>query len=328
MANVMDIMELAYLCVDTCMEVKEGQKVIVIVDRGCLDYGEALCAAAAIKGARAAITIVPQPKPYDKEPNEIAIAGMRAADVVITGFSSPVTSNQFVHTKGVKDALDAGMRWGTFTPPPPNSRPVTAKDLFDTRDRAYRLAERLTKAESARVTTALGTEVVMSLKGRKSTAISPIYPRSKSDPGRWAAMPLFSESAVSPVEGSAEGLAVIDGMINWIGFVREPVRLRFKKGKVVEISGGADAERLRAIWEQADENATNVAELGIGTVANQLPVGANIDKRLIGTAHFGLGDNYTLGGSVRSNMHLDALMYGVTVELDGEPVVKAGKFLA
>jgi leucyl aminopeptidase (aminopeptidase T) len=116
-------------------------------------------------------------------------------------------------------------------------------------------------------------------------------------------------------------------MINWIGFVREPVRLRSRKAKWRNI-GGADAERLRAIWEQADENATNVAELGIGTVADQLPVGANIDKRLIGTAHFGLGDNYTLGGSVRSNMHLDALMYGVTVELDGEPVVKAGKFLA
>ena len=97
---------------------------------------------------------------------------------------------------------------------------------------------------------------------------------------------------------------------------------------MTDISGGADAERLRAILEKADENATNVAELGIGTVADQLPVGTNIDKRLIGTAHFGLGDNYTLGGSVRSNIHLDALMYGVTVELDGEPVVKAGKFLA
>jgi leucyl aminopeptidase (aminopeptidase T) len=327
MAHVMDIMEVAYVCVDTCMGVQEGQKVLIIVDRACLDYGEALCAAANLKGARTAITIMPEPKPYDKEPNEIAIAGMKAADVVITAFSLPVMANQFIHTKALKDALDGGLRYGTFLPPAPGSRGVTAKDLLETRDRAYRLAERLTKAESARVTTALGTNVVMSLKGRKGTALSPICPKSKSEPGRWASMPNFSEAAVPPLEGSAEGLAVIDGMINWIGSVREPVRLSFKGGRVIEIAGGADAERLRTILGQADENATNVAELGIGTVADQLPIGGNIDKRLIGTAHFGLGDNYTLGGSVRSSIHLDALMYGVTVELDGEPVVKAGKVL-
>jgi leucyl aminopeptidase (aminopeptidase T) len=328
MANVMDIMELAYVCVDTCMGVQEGQKVLVVVDRNCLDYGEALCAAASLKGARTAITIMPEPKPYDKEPNEIVIAGMRAADVVMTAFSLPIMSNQFIHTKALKDSIDGGLRYGTFLPPAPGSRAVTAKELLETRDRAYRLSERLTKAESARVTTALGTEVVMSLKGRKSTALSPICPRSKSEPGRWASMPNFSESAVSPVEGSTEGVAVIDGMINWIGPVREPVRLSFKAGRVAEISGGADAARLRTILEQGDQNAANVAELGIGTVANQLPIGGNVDKRLIGTAHLGLGDNYSLGGSVRSSIHLDALMYGVTVELDGEPVVKGGQFLA
>ncbi len=327
MAHVIDIMDMAFLCVDTCMDVRKGQKVLIIVDRDRLDYGEAFCAAAGLKGARAAIAIVPEPKPYDKEPNEVVIAGMNAADVVIISFSLPVITNQFIHTKAMKDALDRGVRWGNFTPPPPGSRGLTAKDLLETRDRAYRLAEWMTKAESARVTTSLGTEVILSLKSRKSTAISPICPKSRFEPGRWASMPDFSEAAIAPVEGSAEGVAVIDGMINWIGSLREPVRLFFKKGRVTDISGGPDAERLRGILEKADENATNVAELGIGTVANQVPLGTNIDKRLIGTAHLALGDNYTLGGLVRSNIHLDALMYGVTVELDGEPVVKEGKFL-
>ncbi len=328
MANVMDIMEIAYLCTETCMGIQEGQKVLVVVDRDRLDYGEAFCAAAGLKGARPVIAIMPEPKPYDKEPNEIVIAGMKAADVVITSFSLPLTSNQLIHTKAVKDTLDRGVRWGNFTPPPPGSQGLIAKDLLETRDRAYRLAERLTKAESARIMTPLGTKVTLSLKGRKSTAISPICPKSKSEPSRWASMPNFSEAAISPLEGSADGIAVIDGMINWIGSLREPVRLSLKNGKVAEVSGGADAQRLRAILEKADQNATNVAELGIGTVANQLPVGTNIDKRLIGTAHLGLGDNYTLGGSVRSDIHLDALMYKVTIELDGQPVVEAGKFLA
>jgi leucyl aminopeptidase (aminopeptidase T) len=322
----MERMELATLCVETSLGVQKGEKVLVIVDRDRLDYGEAFCAAAGLKEARTAMTVMPELKPYDKEPNELVVAAMNAADVVITCFSSPVTSNQFVHTKARKDALDKGVRFGGFQPPAPGARPITAQDLHETRDRAVRLAERLTKAESARVTTALGTDVSLSLKGRKGTSISPIC--TKHEPNRWAGMPLFSEGAISPVEGSAEGVAVIDGMINWIGFVREPVRLTIRGGKVADVSGGPDAERLRAIWDQADENATNVAELGIGTVANQLPVGANVDKRLIGTAHFGFGDSYTLGGLVRSSMHLDALMYGVTVTLDGEAIVERGKFLA
>ena len=200
-----------------------------------------------------------------------------------------------------------GVRFGGFLPPAPGSRGIAVEDLHETRDRAFRLAERLTKADTARVTTALGTDVSMSLKSRKGTAISPIC--TKYEANRWAGMPLFSEGAISPVEGSAEGVAIIDGMINWIGFVREPLRLVIKKGKAADVSGGADAERLRAIWDQADENATNVAELGIGT------------------AHFGFGDSYTLGGLVRSNMHLDALMYGVTITLDGEAIVERGKFL-
>jgi leucyl aminopeptidase (aminopeptidase T) len=183
--------------------------------------------------------------------------------------------------------LDGGLRYGTFIPPAPGSRGIVAKDLLETRDRAYRLAERLTKAESARVTTALGTNVVMSLKGRKGTALSPICPKSKSEPGRWASMPNFSEAAVPPLEGSAEGVTIIDGMINWIGFVREPVRLSFKEGKVAEISGGPDAERLRTILEQADENATNVAELGSARRTSCLSV--NIYKRLTAIAHSAWG---------------------------------------
>jgi hypothetical protein len=154
MVYVIDIMETAYICVDTCMGVKEGDKTLVIVDRACLDYGEALCAAAILKGARAAVTIMPEPRPYEKEPGEIVIAGMRAADVVITAFSLPVMSNQFIHTKALKDAIDGGLRYGTFLPPAPGTRGASAKELLETRDRAARLAERMTKAMSAHIMTA------------------------------------------------------------------------------------------------------------------------------------------------------------------------------
>ncbi|MBI2177434.1 MAG: aminopeptidase [Candidatus Tectomicrobia bacterium] len=322
MPSMMDRMETAHLCIDTCLGVKEGEKVLVIVDQEHIPWGEALAAAAAIKGATPAIALIPEPRPYQKEPNDMIVAAMNAADVAIAALSD-LAINQFVHTKARKDALARGVRFGNFMAPEPGER-VTAKELLETKARADRLAARLTAAKRARVTTALGTDVSMSLEGRKGYGIASIC----TEKGFWASMPNFSESAVSPLEGTAEGLAVIDGMVNWIGFVREPIRLTMEKGVVAKVSGGADAERLKAIWDQADDNAANVAELGIGTVPNERPRGNNQDKRLIGTAHFGIGDNYSLGGTVRSKMHLDALMYGVTVDLDGEAVVKDGKFLA
>ncbi len=322
MNSLMDRMELAHLCMNTCLGVKKGEKVLVIADSQGFPYGEALAAAASLLGADPTITLVPDHRPYDKEPSALVIAAMNAADVVVHALPE-LAANQFVHTKARKDALAGGARFGNLMVPPPPTT-ATTDDLLQTRDRANKLAGMMTEAKRARVMTALGTDVSMSLEGRKGVGISSIC----TEPGHWASLPNFSESAVSPLEGTAEGVAVIDGMVNWIGFVREPITLIIEKGVVSKVEGGADADRLRAIWDQGDENATNIAELGVGTVPNEQPLGSNLDKRLIGTAHLGVGDNYSLGGSVRSSIHLDALMYGTTVELDGEAVVKDGKFLA
>ena len=324
MTSLMERMEIASLCVDTCLGIKEGEKVLVLADKEHLEYGEALNAAANLLGAGTAITVLPDPKNYEMEPSEMVVAAMNAADVLIVVLSE-LAQNQFAHSIARKEATEKGVRYGGYRILPPGSR-LTREDLLETGERVLRLIDRLTSADSARLTTALGTQVTMSLKGRKGFGVSPIC--TKWEPGRWAGLPNFADAHIAPVEGTGEGVAIIDGMVNWIGFVREPLRITIEKGRITDVSGGADAERLRAILDQGDENATNFAELGMGTVANALPVGSNLDKRLLGTAHIGLGDNSVLTGKVRSNMHMDALMYGATVELDGEPIVKEGKFLA
>ncbi|MFC1492124.1 aminopeptidase, partial [Nitrospinota bacterium] len=313
MASLMGRMEIANLCVDTCLGIKEGDKVLVVVDRERLEYGEALSAAANLRGAETAVTILPDPKHHEMEPSEMVVAAMNAADVLIYSLSD-LGIVHFTHSKARQEARERGIRFAGFTPLPPGSH-VTPEDLHATTERVSRLVERLTAADSARVTTALGTDLTMSLKGRKGLGVSPIC--TEYEPGRGAHMPNYSDAHIAPVEGTAEGTAIIDGMVHQIGFVREPLRITIEKGWITDISGGADAARLRAVWDQADENATNLAELGMGTVSNALPVGSNLDKRLLGTAHIGIGDSFVHGGKVQSNMHMDALMYGATVELDG-----------
>jgi leucyl aminopeptidase (aminopeptidase T) len=51
------------------------------------------------------------------------------------------------------------------------------------------------------------------------------------------------------------------------------------------------------------------------------------DKKLLGTVHFALGDNRSLGGEVESSVHLDGLMLKPTVIADQEVVVENGKVL-
>ncbi|MBW2149957.1 MAG: aminopeptidase, partial [Deltaproteobacteria bacterium] len=75
-------------------------------------------------------------------------------------------------------------------------------------------------------------------------------------------------------------------------------------------------------------NAANIAEFAIGAnPAARITGVINEDKRRIGTVHIAVGDNMTLGGRVRSNIHYDILFFDPTVQLDDETVVESGKLV-
>jgi leucyl aminopeptidase (aminopeptidase T) len=130
------------------------------------------------------------------------------------------------------------------------------------------------------------------------------------------------------VEGSAEGLIIFDHTMDGIGTLKEPIRLRVDSGRVVEIYGGKDADRLRSLIEASDEGATNIAEFAIGTNPKALLIGNMAeDKKREGSIHIAVGDNHKLGGTVKSSIHLDGLMVKPTVELGEEAIVREGRLL-
>jgi leucyl aminopeptidase (aminopeptidase T) len=51
------------------------------------------------------------------------------------------------------------------------------------------------------------------------------------------------------------------------------------------------------------------------------------DKKLLGTVHFAIGDNESLGGQIQSTVHLDGLMLKPTVIADKKILVENGKIL-
>ncbi len=137
----------------------------------------------------------------------------------------------------------------------------------------------------------------------------------------------YAEAAIAPVEGTAEGVFKVDASMLGIGLMKEPMTLHVRKGQLVEIEGGEERERLGGLLEKADDNASNIAEFGIGTVPRGKVTGALDDKRLLGTAHIAVGDNHSIGGIVTSNIHLDAVTLDVTIELDGKAIIQDGKLV-
>lgn len=179
------------------------------------------------------------------------------------------------------------------------------------------------ETSTVQVSSEYGTDIKFCIKGRPIFVLTGFA----TEPGTFAALP-DGEVATCPLEGSANGIIVFDQTMDGIGFLLDPIKLKVEEGRVVEIQGGEEAEKLRRIIRASDEGATNIAEFAIGTNSMALIIGNMAeDKKKEGSVHIAIGDNHNLGGKVKSSIHLDGLMVKPTVKLDGEVIVRGGKLL-
>ena len=211
-----------------------------------------------------------------------------------------------------------GLFWATE-----DSTQVSASDVSELRELTERLAELMRTTSVVRCTSAGGTDVVVPIGDRRVTAFYSIIDR----PGAICTIPYYAEAATAPVEGGTEGIIVVDTYMHWLGRVTSPIALHVEGGRVVDVTGGPQSARLKEIIAGADDNATNIAELGIGTCRIGVVRGTSQDKALIGTAHLGIGHNHSLGGSVISNVHLDGVFKDATLTFDGQVIMQAGRFM-
>lgn len=196
-------------------------------------------------------------------------------------------------------------------------------DYAELRRRGEALARRLSAASTARVTSAAGTDIVVSLKGRQG----------RSDDGwlqeRGAVGNLpAGEAYVAPVEAFGDGVIVIDGSLAGYGLLGSPLRLAIEAGRVVEAYAEA-GEWLLAVLDAGGEAGRSLAELGIGTNPAAILSGNVLeDEKVIGTAHLAFGANVGIGGANVAAVHIDGVLVGPTVALDDDPVLRDGQLLA
>lgn len=311
--------ELARLLLDA-VGARSGERLAFVADRDRED--EARPTVREAERRRLTVDAVVTDEDYRREedlPARVA-AAVDAADVALLFVAYPRI--QFGgHSDLRKRATARGARVGFVTR---DWASADAAALATVAERTRRLADVLGEARQALVTAPRGTHLELDLTGRPGTALT----NELSAPGAWGALPDFFEAAVAPVEGSARGTIVVDGTSLVTGIAREPIRIEVRDGVVVGLDGGRAAE-LRSYLEAAGENATNLAELGIGTNALAPPelTGTFTDKKIGGTVHFGLGDNRGLGGRTHAAVHTDVQVLDARVELDGRLVVDGPRLL-
>ena len=178
--------------------------------------------------------------------------------------------------------------------------------------------------DEVRVTSEKGTDVKLSIRERECLAVLPVPERGKSlflHP-----VPLWGEYNWAPIEDSTEGRIVIDGITEAtpiLDVVHEPVEWIAKKGRVVEVRGGEDADDFRRVV-RTDEGAPVIGELGVGG-SHKAMFGTESEKGRLGTVHFGLGDNRVYpGGRNTSQVHVDGTVRRITLQVDGRTIIEKG----
>lgn len=311
-----ELEQAARIAVRNCLAVREGEKVVVITDRPQRPIAELLWEECSSIGTDAILVEITPRSSHGEEPPEPLPGLMMEADVLIIP-----TSKSMSHTKARREACKAGARCVTL----PGIREETFRralnaDYTQIAELSRKLADLLSQGEEAEVLTPAGTSIRMSLQGRAGYADTGLVHK----PGDFSNLPA-GEAYVAPVEGSAEGVIVVDGAIADEREMEEPVRIPVKRGCAEGIRGGKLAERLENLIEPFGQPARNIAELGIGTNPKAQLIGSVLeDEKVLGTVHIALGDNITMGGKVKVSSHLDGILLKPTLKVDGKVIIEDG----
>lgn len=244
-------------------------------------------------------------------------AAMTSADVVLL-----CTRGLFPH-KARRSATEAGARvlsLGTVT----KEMALRALDVdYDELSQVTTgLAEALSRASEVLIRSPEGTEIHMAITDQPVVYLDGLA----REPGRSSVLPA-GVVATLPLPETAEGKVVLNGSIASIGLLKKPVTLMVERGRITDIRGDEEAQKLLEILEAADENARCIAEVGLGTNPKATYTGNLVeDERVRGSGHIGLGENIRLGGTIASSLHLDATIRKPSIYLDDKAIVSEGNF--
>jgi len=317
-------------------KVKPTETVAIISELGKKqDYVTAAVESAHDLGAAALVLTAsslsnPMLPPYQSDGREIPalLAGASECDLVLD-----LTVGGLIHSDVRTRITGRGKRM-LFVAEPADvlERLIGNTDL---RAAAESGASKLRAGKTLHVSSEAGTDLTADISG----ADLPITMQwgYVDEPGRWDHWP-SGFIACFPHDRSAQGKIVLqpgDVFLPWQRYIRDQVTLRIKNGFIEDISGaGADAFVLRDYfdsWKDPNVFATSHVGWGFHPSARWSALEVYEPRNLYGqelrstTGNFMWSTGSNRFANRHTPAHLDIPMRGCTVEIDGAPVVVAGR---
>ncbi len=308
------------IAIRDCMGTKKDEKILVITDELKREIGISLHENAIRLGYESLLVEMKSGKINGEEPAPSIAELMQKFDVVFCP-----TAKSLTHTDARRNASAKGVRIATF---PGITNEVMIRgmnaDYKSISKRTVKLAEILESGNKIHVTAPIGTDIKFSIAGRKAFASKGLF-HAKGESGN---LPT-GEAFLAPVEGTANGVFVVDGSMAGLGLIKNAnIRIEVENGYAIKITGGVLAKKLNVMLDEVGKDARNIAEFGIGTNDSAKLSGVLLeDEKVMGTIHIALGNNVSMGGSVNVPIHLDGVVKKPTVWMDSKMLMKDGKLL-
>ena len=322
--RVIDAVKTADMIVRELLAIQAGEEVVVVADPETdMEMVQAISGISQAAGAECTIAVMPsRPVEESLKMTRFIDQGLEAADVMIgmtkaSGAAcwSPTVS-RLRREKGLR-FLSMVLRdleiW---------TKGGATANYHEILEAGKRLQAAWARGKEIHITSKKGTDLRAKIDGAPPF----IEAGFATQPGSTAA---FSDGEVSqgPVQGSAEGVVVVDGPVAHVGLPATPIRLEIRQGRVVRIEGDEKASRrLRDIVESVTD-ADNFAEIGIGLNPKCRQNGEfEEEKKRLGNVHVAVGRNTGgYGGTIACMVHLDLVVYEATVKTDKDVLLQEGK---
>ena len=297
------------------------ERVLIVTDQRKRSIGERFQAAALTLTDNVDLVEIPIAAFNGAEPPAVVAEQMKQSEVVLLPLSKSIS-----WTRARMNATQEGARIASMPG-------ITGEIILRTFTADYEVVRRhvngfcnrLDEASRVRVTSELGTEFFLGIKGRKGRGRrGGIY----TEPGAWGNLPC-GEAFIAPLEGTSRGRYVVDGAQGGVGALEAPITVTVEEGRALKLEGGHEAKLLRELLKSVEnEDAFNIAEFGIGCNDTASASGITLEaEKARGTCHIALGSNHLFGGTVKVNVHLDGVITTPSIWFDDIQVVDCGRWV-
>ncbi|MCX5656687.1 MAG: aminopeptidase, partial [Candidatus Omnitrophica bacterium] len=283
---------------------RKKERILIVTDDVLCDIGEIFYSSIKRLGLEPIlIRIIPRKMHGEDPPPEVAHA-LKASNITLL-----ITQKSLSHTRARQIASS---KYGVRIASMPSITIQSLKrcvdiDYLDLKKRANALAQKISRAGKIKIKTDKGTELIMSVKGRRTFCDHGIY----AENGAFGNLPA-GEVSIAPIEGTTNGRLIVDASFACLGKLKKPIEINIRNGYATKIS----SRKLTNILSPFGKSAFNIAELGIGLNPRACVTGNILeDEKAINTAHIALGDNLSFGGRTRAKCHLDGVFFNPKIEL-------------